>query len=157
MEYVFTAKSSDGGIRTNDFTSNSSACELYVDLEYTVSEVNDAAEDITYDSVVYTVTVSVEDSESSDGTLQITTDTGDMVFTNVMAEPETETETETETVSMTETELETVPETETETAQMTGAENQDGGYWGVMWTVFAVIVILLLILFFVWKKMQNKK
>ena len=122
-------------------------------MEYTVSEVNDAAEDITYDSVVYTVTVSVEDSESSDGTLQITTDTGDMVFTNVMAEPETETE----TVSMTETELETVPETETETAQMTGAENQDGGYWGVMWTVFAVIVILLLILFFVWKKMQNKK
>ena len=96
-------------------------------LEYTVSEVNGGTDGITYDSTVYTVLISVEDSKDSDGTLQISKESDDMVFTNIMAVSETEMaaeETGTETTEETGTETETTVETETEseTAEETEAK-----------------------------------
>lgn len=46
--------------------------------------------DMTYDADARTITVKVEDSEASDGTLQITQTVDGKAFRNVYAEPETE-------------------------------------------------------------------
>lgn len=51
--------------------------EKDIDKEYTytVSEVNNNVTGVTYDNTVYTVNVKIQDSEPSDGTLQITQET----------------------------------------------------------------------------------
>lgn len=91
---------------------------------YTVSEVDSGEDNITYDSAVHEVTVKIEDSSNSDGTLEITQEKEGILFTNIIVEPETETETEAVTETETETETEAAAETETETETEVAAETE---------------------------------
>lgn len=153
-------------------------------LEYTISQVDEGAENITYDAAVYTVSVTVEDSETSNGTLQITVEADSMTFVNVMAEPETETESETEPpteaptetqavseseilseiTTETETEILTEAQTEKVTEKMedtaaaseseTEAEEKESG--SVLPWIAVIIILVIIVLLFVYKNKKKK-
>lgn len=86
---------------------------------YTIVQSEGSGEDITYDSDPYTLTVKVEDSENSDGTLKITVEAQEIVFKNsAAAEAATdETATEQESSEESNTEKESAAEGTTEEAE----------------------------------------
>lgn len=91
---------------------------------YTVSQAEQEAEDTVCPDQICTVTVRVEDSPNSDGTLEITQKVTGAVFENHRVSEETETEAQTETETEAQAEKDAQTETETETDAQTETEQQ---------------------------------
>lgn len=121
---------------------------------YTIVQSEGDEESLKYDTEEYEVTVKVEDSENSDGTLKITVSMPEIVFKNsAVAEAETEAEAaEQESAAKNHTEQRQTAESDTESAE-SGAASEIAMPLGI---AGIVLVILIGIVWYV-RKRKNAK
>lgn len=134
-EFTFELRDENGGTLctgTNDAEGNIefepiayTQDDIGKEYVYTIAQSEGNGENMTYDAKTHQVTVKVEDSENSDGTLKITVEAPEIVFKNsAVAEAATEAESaEQESAAKNHTEQGRTAESDTESAE-SGAANR---------------------------------
>lgn len=159
-EFTFELRDENGGTLctgTNDVQGNIefdpityTQDDIGKEYVYTIVQSEGDEESLKYDTEEYEVTVKVEDSENSDGTLKITVSMPEIVFKNsAVAEAETEAEAaEQESAAKNHTEQRQTAESDTESAE-SGAASEIAMPLGI---AGIILVILIGIVWYVRKR-----
>lgn len=122
---------------------------------YSVVQSEGGEEGFKYDTEKYEVTVKIEDSENSDGTLKITVSMPEIVFKNSAVLPETDSE-RAEDGSKAEDSPETASEAEADTEAASEAENNVHSDGGIVLPIGIAGVVLVLLAAVVWYVRRRK-